>query len=222
MATFKIENPPKDLQMTNFRAIIDNYGALAKQCRYYVRILPAGVNNKLRDLGYNYMLNEMSYLCDAAELPGRSFDVSETRYYGPGLVVPHNTKYSGEISLSFLTRTEGYERQMFDDWMGIINPINNFNFEYAKNYYATIQVFQLSEAPAEGDLRATAPKATYMWSLQNAWPATVTPQPVTWADNDVLRLSVSFIYQFWTRPGRDATPGGEPGQIPNIWQRNSG
>lgn len=221
MASFNIANPPSNLTLLDFRAKLDNLGAPAKQCRYYVRIIPTGVNNKLLGLGYNFLLNDLSYLCEATEFPGRQFETSEVRYYGPGIMFPYNTKYSQEISMSFITRAEGYERQLFDDWLGLINPINNFNFEYARNYYATINVYQLSEAPKSAGGRPTAPKATYMWSLQNAWPATVNPQPVTWADNDVLRLSVSFLYQFWTRPGRDATPGSSPTTIPGIQRQNT-
>lgn len=218
MASFSISNPPANLTMLDFRSRLDNLGAPAKQCRYFVRIIPVGVNNKLTQLGYNYLLNDLSYLCESTELPGRAFEVSEARYYGPGIAFPYNAKYSQELSMSFLTRSDGYERQIFDDWLSIINPTNNFNFEYAENYYSTIDVFQLSEAPDPNGSAPTAPKATYMWSLRNAWPATVNPQPVTWADNDVLRLSVSFIYQYWVRPGRDATPGGPPTGIPGLGQ----
>lgn len=219
MASFTIDNPPNNLTLIDFRSKLDNLGAAAKMCRYFVRINLAG-NNKLQQLGYNYLIKDLSYLCDAAEFPGRTFEVSEARYYGPSVVLPYNTKYTQELSLSFITRGEAYERQLFDDWMGIINPVNNFNFEYAKNYYADIDVYQLSEAPEDNQTRPTAPKTTYMWSLKNAWPATVNPQQVTWADNDVLRLSVSFIYQYWTRPGRDATPGGDPTSIPGTQQQN--
>lgn len=222
MASFPISNPPSNLTMLDFRATLDNLGSVAKQCRYFVRISPSGTNNKLTQLGYNYLLQDLSYLCDSTELPGRAFEVSEARYYGPSITFPYNTKYSQEISMSFITRNNAMERQLFDDWLGIINPINNFNFEYPRNYHATIDVYQLSEAPISDTGLPTEPEATYMWSLQNAWPATVNPQPVTWADNDVLRLSVSFIYQFWTRPGRDATPGGAPTAetLPGISRRN--
>lgn len=216
MASFNITNPPTNLTMLDFRARLDNLGSVAKQCRYFVRITPTGVNNKLVQLGYNNLLQDLSYLCDATELPGRSFEVTDARYYGPGFLFPFNSKYTQEISMSFLTRTEGFERQLFDDWLSIINPTNNFNFEYSRNYSCNIDVFQLSEAPKENTRRPTEPKATYLWTLQNAWPATVNPQSVTWADADVLRLSVSFIYQYWSRPGRDATPGGSPVAIPGT------
>lgn len=224
MASAVIGNQPANLSMSDFRAIIDGYGGLAKQCRYLARIIPVGTNNLLTTkLNYNYMFRDLSYLCDSTELPGRSFEVFETRYYGPNLALPYNTKYTQEISMSFMTRAEGYERQLFDDWLGVINPVNNFNFEYAENYYCRIDLYQFSEFPMTRSARLgkpTAPKVQYMWSLHNAWPSTVSPQPVTWADNDVLRLSVSFIYQYWTRPGRDATPGGSPTTIPGLEKNN--
>lgn len=209
MASFKISNQPENLTLIDFNAKINSLGAAAKQCRYVVRISPTNPNNLMAQLGYNLLFSELSYLCESTELPGRGTEISETRYYGPPVMFPYNTKYSNEISMSFICRGESYERQLFDDWIGVINPINNFNFNYPEQYHCQIDIFQLSEAPEVID-GATAPKATYMWSLQNAWPAQVNPQPVTWADNDVLRLSVTFVYQYWTRPGRDATPGGSP------------
>jgi hypothetical protein len=215
MASFNVSNPPSNLTMLDFNSKINSLGALAKQCRYMVRVSPTNPNNLMTQLGYNQLFKELSYLCDATELPGRGSEISETRYYGPPIMFPYNTKYSNEISMSFICRGESYERQLFDDWVGIINPINNFNFNYPEQYYATIDVFQLSEAPTNIK-GATAPKAVYQWSLQNAWPAQVNPQPVTWADNDVLRLSVSFVYQYWTRPGRDAVPGTAPSTLSGL------
>jgi hypothetical protein len=215
MASFTISNAPKNLTMLDFNSKINSLGAVAKQCRFMVRISPSNPNNLMAQLGYNLLFGELSYLCESTELPGRGSEIGETRYYGPPIQFPYNTKYSNEISMSFICRGDSFERQLFDDWVGVINPINNFNFNYPERYYCTVDVFQLSEAPASA-IGATAPKATYMWSLQKAWPAQVNPQPVTWADNDVLRLSVSFIYQYWTRPGRDATPGGPPSGLAGL------
>lgn len=215
MASFNISNPPSNLTMLDFNAKINSLGAVAKQCRFVVRISPTNPDNLMSQLGYSSLFSELSYLCESTELPGRGFETVDTRYYGPVIIFPYNTKYSNEISMSFICRGESFERQLFDDWAGVINPINNFNFNYPERYYCTIDVFQLSEAPKDA-IGATAPKAVYQWSLQKAWPALVNPQPVTWADNDVLRLSVTFVYQYWTRPGRDARPGGPPSALSGI------
>lgn len=218
MASFNIQNPPSNLTLLDFKSRVDSLGAAAKSCRFLVRISPNNTtDNLMYRLGYNALFRELSYLCEATELPGRGFDVSEARYHGPVVMFPVNTKYSNEISMSFISRGESYERQLFDDWMSLINPTNNFNFNYPKQYYANIDVYKLTDiANAEGN----APQATYLWSLKNAWPAQILPQPVTWADQDVLRISVTFIYQYWERPGRDATPGGAPGSLPGLEDRS--
>ena len=53
----------------------------------------------------------------------------------------------------------------------------------------------------------TEPVATYVWTLHDAWPVLVNPQPVTWADDNFQRLAVSFSYTKWTRPNKDKEPG---------------
>jgi hypothetical protein len=195
MATgLNIINPPDDLTMTRFFATSDADGSLAKECRFIVRILPVGasVANMASNMG------DLMYLCDAAEFPGRGMDLMTPRYYGPEFNLPRNSKYPESIDLSIICRSESNERKMFDDWMDIINPVDNFNFQYRANYVARIDVFQFAEYP--NVRKATAPKAVYQWSLNDAWPMNVAEQQVTWANQDVLRLSVSFTYRYWSRP----------------------
>jgi hypothetical protein len=214
MASFVIQNPPSNLAMFNFRSKIDSLGTLAKQCRFVVRISPTGAQNIMTTIGYNLLLQDLSYLCEATDFPGRGFEVGEARYYGPPILFPFNTKYSNELSMSFLCRAASFERQLFDDWLSVINPTNNFNFNYPEKYQADVDVFLLAENGATNASRD--PQAVYLWSLKNAWPVNVNPQAVTWADDGILRLSVSFAYQYWVRPGRDAVPGGAPGSIPGL------
>lgn len=205
MASFIPQNSPSNLSMVDLASSMNSLGGPAKQCRFAVRIMPAGSSNIITSIGYNNFIKDMTYLCDSTELPGRGFDLATTRYYGPSISFPRNSRYAEGIDMTFLCRTESFERQLFDDWLEVINPTNIFDFNYPKDYYAEIQVFQLAEFNKNKGTQA--PQATYAWSLHKAWPMIVNPQPVTWADNDVLRLSVTFAYQFWTRPGRDTAPG---------------
>lgn len=200
MASFIPQNPPANLNMVSFLATLDRLGSVAKQCRFAARILPAGgPNNILAANGMVQFMNEMTLLIEATELPGRGFDYNETRYYGPSQYFAKNTKYGGSIEMQLICRTEGFERQFFDDWMQIINPVSSFDFNYPKEYYGEIQIFQL----AEFGLFPSMPKPIYQWSLHQAWPMLVNPQPVTWADTDVLKLKVQFAYKYWSRPGID-------------------
>lgn len=206
MASFVPQNTPDNLSMIDMSSHINTLGGPAKQCRFAVRIMPAGSTNILTRLGYNNFIKDMTYLCEATELPGRGFDIATARYYGPSISFPRNTKYAEGIDMTFLCRAQSFERQLFDDWLEVINPTNIYDFNYAKDYYAEIQIFQLAEYNRTSR-EPRSPDATYAWSLHKAWPMVVNPQPVTWADNDVLRLSITFAYQSWTRPGRDTAPG---------------
>jgi hypothetical protein len=143
-------------------------------------------------------MTDLVYLCDAAEFPGRGLDMMVPRYYGPEFNLPRNSKYPESIDLSIICRSESNERKWFDDWMDIVNPINSFNFRYRDQYVAQIDVYQFADYGISNE--SNAPKAVYQWSLNDAWLFNVAEQQVTWADNDILRLSVSFSYRYWSRP----------------------
>ena len=109
-------------------------------------------------------------------------------------------------------------KQFFDDWMDYINPISSFNYRYPNEYFCTIDVFQYSEwanpnsgnanpgnsqqgGPSIKDIAAAwKPNVVYQWQFQKAWPTLVNAQPVNWADQEVLRIQVSFAYKYWSRP----------------------
>lgn len=152
---------------------------------------------------------QLQYLCESAELPGRGFMNIDLTYHGPKFKVPYMTEYQ-ETSMTFLCRTKSFEREFFDDWMEIINPTNTFDFEYKDNYKAEIHMFQMSDTPAvttneqrENTTSTTEPSAQYAWTLHDAFPILINPQPVTWADDNFQRLSVSFTFSKWTRRNKD-------------------
>lgn len=178
---------------------IDKYGSVAKSCRFAVTIKPSGSNNLLTN--YQGLMGEMVYVCDAAEFPGRGFSVTEARYYGPSRVFPTNVEYQ-PLALSFICRTASPERLLFDDWMDIINPTTTFNFNYPEEYYCDLDIFQYAEYGLNKSPSVNEPQHTpvYAWRFKKAWPQLVSPQQVTWGDQDILRLQVQFAYQYWERP----------------------
>jgi hypothetical protein len=186
---FKQTNIPQGLSLQEFRSASDALGQFAKSCRFVVKINPSAT------MLSRLPRNDLIYMCEAAEFPGRGFDVTQIRYYGPSQVMPNNTMYNTS-NLQFLCRSGSTERAFFDDWMEYINPTTSFNFEYPNNYYCTIQIFQFSEF---GGVNAPL-NAIYGWTLNKAWPTLVAPQQVTWADQDILRLQVTFAYKYWDRP----------------------
>jgi hypothetical protein len=213
----QVSNKPTNLSIQNFLSKVSALGGPAKPCRFAVRITPresgGGTNNLLNLLPYSSKLSDLTYVCDAVEFPGRGFQVTNFRYYGPSQVVPTNSEY-GPCNISLLCHNSGFERQFFDDWQNIVNPTNSFNFNYPKEYYCDVEIFQLSEYTTAGAFNQAStfeqvsmvktPEVIYNWKLHMAWPTFVSPQQVTWADSaDVLRLQITLAYKYWDRPGND-------------------
>jgi hypothetical protein len=161
-------------------------GSLAKACRYVVRIIRPGER----------VSEDLTYLCEATEFPGRGFNNVDLRYYGPNFKLPFQTTYE-DINMTFVCRSQALEREFFDDWMEQINPTSHFDFEYRDSYSTEITIFQMAEY---GDFTH---EPTYSFSLFDAYPVLVNAQPVTWADDNFLRLTVTFTYTKWRRRNKD-------------------
>lgn len=208
-----VKNPPQALTMLDVQAIANRAGGYAKSCRFIVRIMPVGdlLRKKIVARGTTSMLSELSYMCEATEMPGRGFMNLDNRYHGPNFKIPFQTQYE-DLSMTFLCRAGSQERQFFDDWMETINPTNLWDFNYRDTYTALVHIYQLADFPekvAEGASlpRLPAPVALYQWTLHDAYPILVNPQAVTWADDNFQRVTVSMTYTKWTRPEPlDKTP----------------
>jgi hypothetical protein len=215
MSDIPFTNSPTALGMNDALGIMNKYGGLAKSCRFAVRInRPQFLASLAANSADKNVLPDFTYLCEAAEMPGRGFVNADVRYYGPNQKLPVLTQYE-DTTLTFVCRNEGYERQFFDDWMEYINPTNSFNFNFRKDYETTIEIMQFAEyakpfntGPNGGlaNQPAQVPQETYRITLFNAFPLLVNPQPMTWADDQLMRLAVTFTYHKWQRVGKDAAP----------------
>ena len=196
MATNQIgqQNVPKALSLDQFKSAADRAGSFARGCRFIVVIAPPQL------LQRRYP-TDLHYMCEATELPGRGFSLAEARYYGTSQMFPTNPQYQ-PINVTILCRNDCRERRFFDDWMDFINPISTFRFRYQDEYSTMINIYQYPDygVGAGNDRRNWQPIASYNWRILKAWPTLVNPQPVNWAEQDVLRLQVSFAYNHWDRP----------------------
>ena len=188
MASAEFYNSATPLDMQKFRSISGMDGGPAKSNRFFVQITggPVTLNDGIR--------RDLSFLCEAAELPGRGFMSTDVRYYGPNFKAPYQTVYE-DLNLTFICRDEFFEREFFDNWLNIINPISTFNFEYKDNYASQIRLHQFSDL---------ANQSKYSFTFDKAYPILVSPQPATWADDNFHRLTVSFTYVRWYREGIDS------------------
>ena len=205
MATIKLPNSPAltSFGLDKFRGQMNTHGGPAKSNRFRVNIFPRAIDSKFQNLigGSASILNDIPFLCESAEIPGRGLESVDARYYGPNQKLPFQTRYE-DMNLVFICRTRFLERQFFDDWMNIIHPNNTYDFLYLEDYSCNIEIFSLSDvATAVGEGENTY--GQYKVTLEDAYPVLVNPQPITWADSEFLRLGVSFTYKRYKREELD-------------------
>lgn len=200
MPSFLIPNSPDGTNMERFLGVINNYGAgLAQSCRFLVRInLPKQMYNP--NFGYQVISRDLTYLCEQAELPGKSLTVNDARYYGPMFKYPTQTEYS-DITMNFLVRDDMYEKEFFDNWLMSINPTDTYNFSYRDDYVTKIEIYQYSVFldPKSINTPSSKNKATYCVSLRDAYPTSVAPMPLVWGDEGMHRIAVTFAFTEWNR-----------------------
>lgn len=217
MASTVFSNPPGFLGLQEYRATVNKQGGPAKANRFLARI--NNVPSKIVRRGiYNNLIRDIPYLCEAAEFPGRGFMNVDVRYYGPNFKTPFQTTYE-DLNLTFLVRDLFLERQLFDDWMELINPSNTYNFSYKKDYVCNLELFQMSEIELSSETEGDRPNRSersasstnqskkssvqYKFTFENSWPILVNPMPVNWAEDNFHRLTISFTYDRWHRETLD-------------------
>lgn len=177
MASYTIANAPRLSNIHDFRSTSAKDGDFAKSTRFAVQIgRIAGV------------FSDLIYLCESAEMPGRSFSLQDYRYYGPNFKLPTTSEYS-DINFTFLVRDKMREKELFDNWMAYINPKNTYDFRFLKDYSTDISIFQFSEVRDKG--------ASYKATLRRAYPINVQSMPLSWIDENVHRLQVTFTFTDW-------------------------
>lgn len=191
MSTLQISNAPENLDLQSFRSTIDSYSGLALSCRYAVMIK---LKNAIGSREMTALNNgkDFTYLCEATEFPGRRYQYTEYRYYGSAVPFPYITDYD-PINMTFICRNDFSEREFFDDWMQSINPTTTYDFAFPDQYTAEIALFQMSERN----------EATYEFTLRGAYPLAIHPQPVSWADDSVQKLTITMGYAEWLRSSKD-------------------
>jgi hypothetical protein len=192
----------------SFLSNIGNKGGLAKPNRFHVILnipdivtssIIGGVDETPEDYiqtrfnagtGSTDITRWLSMQCETAELPGKQLQTSDAKIYGPTYKVPYQVQYS-DITLQFICSNLFYERKLFDRWLEYIIPNNTNNARFPKGkgikggYLTRIMIVQFNDVV----------KQIYAVELIDAFPISITAQPLNWADDNFHRVSVQFTYQ---------------------------
>lgn len=198
MVDFKISNALDPGGVDKFLATINQYGAgPAQACRYLVSIGPIPLLTK-----YSTIRSELPFLCEQAEIPGKTYAVHDARYYGPNFKYPVQVEFS-DVTLTFIVRDEMLEKEFFDNWMMTINPSDSYDFNYKKSYVSQIDIVQYSviktgpSGPQNEPNKPPLPskvKPTFKVTLRDAFPTSIAPMGLVWGEEGFHRIAVTFAY----------------------------
>jgi hypothetical protein len=182
------------MSLQRFIENINGIGGLAKTNRFKVFIrIP-------RVLGTNYV-EQLSLLCETAELPGKTLQTADVKVYGPTYKIPYQKQFQ-DISLTFLCSNRGTERDIFDRWIDYIMPneTNNMSFPKGVNgninegYLTDITINHLNESISREDYDLGGDVIRKI-QLIDVFPLGYAAQPLNWGDDGFQKLTVQFAYR---------------------------
>ena len=172
--------------VSQFRDHFAKHNDFAKTSKFDVRVIaPNGLRLDATDLRFQ---------CEATELPGYTINTVDGRYYGVANPVASFPTFA-DLTLTFVCSGDFWEKKLFDRWVNLVIPFNNYNPNYKETYTSPkIIINQFSEV---ADQSNTAP-IIYSVSFFEAFPTAIAPMAVNWADDAIHRLTVTFRYEYWT------------------------
>lgn len=168
----------------------------ARPCNFFVDIyVPTLFSPKVA-----VNTRKLSFRCEAAELPSRTFSLVDQKTYGPIEQYPIQNAFD-KINLTFLCSDNLEEKIFFDNWMDYISPSKSeyapdgwFNFKYKSDYATKIEINQVDNTNVTTSYRAT---------LVDAFPVSTNQLGLDWSNvNTIHRLVVTFAYRYCLNPSR--------------------
>ena len=133
---------------------------------------------------------DLTYLCEMAELPGRNILTVEEKTYGPIRKIPYGSSYV-ETNMTFLCTSNGLEeKRFFDYWMDNITHPTSFDVNYYDSFVQDISLSMLDETN----------QPIYFCTFKECFPTIVSALSLnTSATNDYAKINVTFAYRYWLR-----------------------
>ena len=178
---------------------------LARKNRYRISIAPP------TELGT--FSNDIAMMCESIEFPGRNFiSQPDQLRYGPPREMATGVTYA-PITATFICRSDMFEKRFFEIWQSLAVDMKTWEPNFYNNYTGGMKIYQLDKAN----------NVTYVVSLFEVYPKTITAQDLGYATNDAYHtIAVELIYHHWvwanqaTSPRRRATSRSISGHDPAV------
>lgn len=141
----------------------------------------------------------LDLMCSQTELPGKTINISETKYNGDTNKVGSSVMY-GNQQFVFKVSKDMYEKTIIDAWMNLVIDPKTHEIGYMDDYVSDITIYQL-------DVNDQIMHAVL---LEDAFP--VMSNPLTLSNleqNNIHELMVQFAYKKWRNVELDEESGSD-------------
>jgi hypothetical protein len=174
-------------------------GALARSNRYAIMFTPPTNAQKAYIGGVEpNTLKKTILFCDQIQLPGLNLSTVQNRTFGEFRETPYE-KLFDNITMSFYVDNDMKVKSLFDNWMGAIQDPVTRTFRYYDQYTTdmTIEVQDIND------------KSRYQVKLFECYPKTIGAIQMDYAAKEVMKLSVTMQYKYWTSEPKSPLPNNQ-------------
>jgi hypothetical protein len=142
---------------------------------------------EVMDIAESDIPNRLDFMCNKADLPGKSFNTNSVKTYGAYFDIPFVDVYTN-TTLSFMVGRDMVEKHFFDAWSYTIQDPETSDFNYVADYATTMDVYQLDEAD----------KATYGVRFFQCWPKEIGELHLEYGIMNTFHvLPITFTFRKW-------------------------
>lgn len=174
-------------------------GALARSNRYAISFTPPTNAQKAYIGGVEpNTLRKAILFCDQIQLPGLNLSTVQNRTFGEFRETPYE-KLFDNITMSFYVDNDMKVKYLFDNWMAAIQDPITRTFRYYDQYTTdmTIEVQDIND------------KSRYQVKLFECYPKTIGAIQMDYAAKEVMKLSVTLQYKYWTSEPKSPLPNNQ-------------
>lgn len=167
----------------------------------------------------------ISLFCDSTSLPGITVATTPHRFYGEVREMPYERMFE-PVTMTFYVDAAMTVKAAFDKWNFSIVDQQTRSVNYYENYVKPIYIYShtdgykptLGRGSTVGEVGPNAgqvvEESPCVITLHEAYPKVVGPIQLDAANKDIMKVSVTFQYRYWTSTQVGLPQNNNPEQDP--------